>query len=255
MGYFVIGYNGPRVESLQNATGSAYLGPYDSAYFYSATGNLLAKIKNLGAFDYGCTQVTIDRTGSGSKGYVNNIAAEAVADKTIWVIPTNNNPSGAYEITLFYKSGEVQGWKTTTGQTWANAKILKTPNAVTAYTNGQVPIGAVQASPSVASNYGADSSITASFSTGFSGFAVGNPMLALPLIYTFTGNGLWTDAANWSNNSIPPASLPSGSQIIINPATNGQCVLNTSQTIQPGASITVNSFKNFVVQGNISVVQ
>ena len=67
--------------------------------------------------------------------------------------------------------------------------------------------------------------------------------------YTFIGNGNWSDAANWINNSIPPAILPAGSAIVINPISNGQCILNVTQHISTGAIIKVNAGKNFVVQG------
>jgi hypothetical protein len=71
--------------------------------------------------------------------------------------------------------------------------------------------------------------------------------------YTFTGNGNWNVAANWSNNTIPPATLPSGSTITINHTVGGQCVLNISQTIAAGATLTVLTGKNLVVQGNLRI--
>lgn len=69
--------------------------------------------------------------------------------------------------------------------------------------------------------------------------------------FTFTGNGNWTDAANWSNNNIPPPILPTGSKIIIDPVATGECVLNTQQQINQGATITVNSGKKFRVVGSL----
>ena len=69
--------------------------------------------------------------------------------------------------------------------------------------------------------------------------------------YTFTGNGSWTEAANWQGNLIPPASLSYGNSILINPAGTGECVLNTPQTIAFGASITVNPGKKFRINGNL----
>jgi subtilisin-like proprotein convertase family protein len=79
--------------------------------------------------------------------------------------------------------------------------------------------------------------------------------LATPLAttYTFTGNGNWNVAANWSNNAIPPASLPSGSEIIINHTAGGQCVLNVAQTIGSGAKLTILTGKNLVVPGTLTV--
>ncbi len=68
-------------------------------------------------------------------------------------------------------------------------------------------------------------------------------------VYTFTGDGNWDDAANWLNNTKPPATLPSGDAIIINPAVNGQCVLNVTQHISAGAAMSVSTGKNLVIPG------
>ena len=72
-----------------------------------------------------------------------------------------------------------------------------------------------------------------------------------PLSYTFNGNGLFTDAANWLNSNIPPSEIGSGIEVIIDPATGGQCMLNTPFYIRPGAKLTVRNSKQFVVKGNL----
>ena len=77
--------------------------------------------------------------------------------------------------------------------------------------------------------------------------------LASQTTYTFTGNGNWNLAANWSNNTIPPAILPSGSAIVINHTAGGNCQLNISQRISTGATITVLTGKNLVVQGALTI--
>jgi glucose/arabinose dehydrogenase len=74
-----------------------------------------------------------------------------------------------------------------------------------------------------------------------------------PMQYTFTGNGNWDVADNWSNKTIPPATLPAGSAIVIRPAANGECVLNTPQTISPGSKITVQNDKQFRIAGNLTI--
>lgn len=71
--------------------------------------------------------------------------------------------------------------------------------------------------------------------------------------YTFTGNGDWSIASNWSNNTIPPAVLPTGSEIIIDPVINGECVLSTTQTVSAGAKFLVKQGKNFRVTGNLDI--
>lgn len=69
--------------------------------------------------------------------------------------------------------------------------------------------------------------------------------------YTFTGNGAWTNAANWSGNVVPPASLPAESRIVINPVSGGNCVLNVPYTVPVGVLLSVAPGKQFVVQGNL----
>ena len=71
--------------------------------------------------------------------------------------------------------------------------------------------------------------------------------------YTFIGNGNWTDPNNWVQKVVPPAVLPSGQSIYIEPVETGQCVLNTSQTISPGAKINVNTNRKFLIPGNLNI--
>ena len=75
----------------------------------------------------------------------------------------------------------------------------------------------------------------------------------LATIYTFTGTGNWNVASNWSGNTLPPNPLPAGSSIVINHSAGGNCTLNVSQTISPGATITVNTGKNLIVPGTLTI--
>ncbi len=72
-------------------------------------------------------------------------------------------------------------------------------------------------------------------------------------IYTFIGNGNWSDPANWIYNAIPPAVLPAGSEIFISPQPAGECILNTTQTISPGAKFTVVAGKNIRIPLNLNI--
>ncbi len=78
---------------------------------------------------------------------------------------------------------------------------------------------------------------------------------AVPAIYTFNGNGNWSDAANWSGGIIPPAVLPSPREIVINPSAGGECLLqiSTVQTIASGAKLTVIGAKKLRVEGNLII--
>jgi hypothetical protein len=80
-----------------------------------------------------------------------------------------------------------------------------------------------------------------------------NGATAQRITYTFTGSGNWDNAANWSNNRIPPATLPVFSTIIIDHVDGGQCLLNVSQYVATGATIIVNARKNILVPGALTI--
>ena len=71
--------------------------------------------------------------------------------------------------------------------------------------------------------------------------------------YTFIGNGNWTDPNNWVQKVIPPAVLPAGQSIYIEPVETGQCILNTTQTISAGSTINVNPNRKFLIPGNLNI--
>lgn len=72
-------------------------------------------------------------------------------------------------------------------------------------------------------------------------------------VYIFNGSGNWNDAANWTYNTVPPAVLPAGSEIYVNPRIGGECTINTTQTISPGAKFTVMAGKKVKIPLNLSV--
>lgn len=86
-------------------------------------------------------------------------------------------------------------------------------------------------------------------------FDISNYIPAVASVYNFTGNGNWEDAANWNNNTMPPASVMTGSEIIIDPLTGGTCSLNTSYTVSPGAKFTIATGKSFVVHGGLNLAK
>ena len=72
-------------------------------------------------------------------------------------------------------------------------------------------------------------------------------------VYMFIGGGNWNDPANWTYNTMPPAVLPSGSEILVNPGLGSQCVLNVTQSILPGAKITVMAGKKILIPLNLAI--
>lgn len=183
-------------------TGSAaqqYLGPNETAVFYDpATGDLMAKIKNLSAHDYGCTTVEIDRAGANGTPW---LGSYQVTNKTFKVTPTNNNPAGQYEITLYYKASEL------TTFTPANIQTMgKTPGTIATGVAGNTTLMAVASSTALTSDY----AFTATFNTGFSGFGLSSAPPGAPLPVTLVdfegkntseGNVLrWTTSSESNND-------------------------------------------------------
>jgi hypothetical protein len=95
-------------------------------------------------------------------------------DKTFHVIPTNNNSSGSYNVTLYYTPTEVAGWQSATGQTLSSIDLIKTTNQISLVTPAS-PTGAgtmVTGAPAI-SSLGTNTGLTYNFTTGFSGFGAG----------------------------------------------------------------------------------
>jgi trimeric autotransporter adhesin len=182
------------VESTLSSTSSVYLGPNADVYVYSsADGELLARIQNLSSHDYGCTSVEIDRAGSTSAQFWNTTASNYLLNKTLRVIPTNNNAGGQYTITLYYTQAEVNGWQTATGQSWASLQMIKLPGQVSSVTPSTPEPdgpGTVQVVTPTLGTLGTHFTATYTFSNGFSGFGAGVPGSSgtLPIsLLSFTG--------------------------------------------------------------------
>jgi hypothetical protein len=180
---FNYGIPGTIVQTALNTSKQEYLGPNADIYFYDQTDNkLFARIKNLSNHDYGCTTVEIDRAGTSTSAFTSSSTSQHLLDKTFKVIPTNNSPSGNYEITLYYTNEEKAGWENTTGQSWNNIFLIKTPQQISSYTpEGNNPGGVATKAIATPSMLGTQHGLTASFTNGFSGFGAGIPVVVLPL--------------------------------------------------------------------------
>ena len=177
----------PIVTSLTSKT--AYLGPNSDVVFYTNTGETMARVVNLGAHDYGCTQVIVDRVGSSSVPFWNNNPANYLMSKTFRVVPTTNNASGNYQITLYYSQAEVTGWEAATGQSFTNIQLVKVGTQISDVTPGNPSGGGpVNIITPTTSTFGTGSTLTATLSNGFSGFGAGIAGFALPVkLIDFTG--------------------------------------------------------------------
>ncbi|MCE7043611.1 M4 family metallopeptidase [Dyadobacter sp. CY312] len=148
-----------------------YLGPLATAYFYDPISkNLIAKIENLTTHDYGCTSVQIDRAGTGSEEWV---AAYRITKKTVKVTPSNPNPAGEYNITLYYTDTELGAYQESI------TSMGKSEDGITIDNTGAGSFAEIQ----VSSAFNTDWAYTAKFTSGFSGFGLSNapPVGSLPV--------------------------------------------------------------------------
>jgi photosystem II stability/assembly factor-like uncharacterized protein len=180
------------VATVLNNSKSEYLTSNSDLHFYSQTGQLMAKITNLSGHNYGCTQVTLDRAGTGATAFWNSIPSNFLTDKTLQVSPTTPNTSGQYQITLYYTAAEKAGWEAATGNSWSNIRIVKVKGQIKDYTpSTPQPYGpnAVEVVTPVHGTHGSDFTLTYTFNSGFSGFAAGIPGLTpLPItLLNFNG--------------------------------------------------------------------
>ncbi|GGB78728.1 hypothetical protein GCM10011325_02830 [Dyadobacter sediminis] len=162
-------------NAVSKTSDSQYLGPNATAYFYdSETGNLQAKIKNLTAHDYGCTTVKIDRAGKDTTSWVGGYH---ITRKTFLVTPTNNNPAGNYEITLYYKASELPNFSGPDIVSMGKSEGRIGSDNTTSNSTAEI----VQRT-----NFGSDYAYTATFHTGFSGFGLSDAPAGGPLPVTLS---------------------------------------------------------------------
>jgi hypothetical protein len=175
---------GNPIQSQKITSGMEYLGPYAEIFFYdnSFPRKIIGKVKNLSSFDYGCTKMSIDRSGEGTAAFWNNDAAQYLAQKTFFITPQFNDPSGKYELTLFYSDREKAGYESSTGQSWNNTMLIKTRVPVSDITPRQPQTDKVEvAAVTRRHSYGEGYAVTALVSTGFSGYGIGVINAALPV--------------------------------------------------------------------------
>jgi Zn-dependent metalloprotease len=191
-------FNTDIQSALSPTPDSQYLGPNSTVYFYDPTsGDLIAKIKNLTAHDYGCTSVQVDRAGNDETAW---IGTKNITKKTFKVNPTNDNLNGNYEITLYYKASELANFNGTDiksmGKSEGGIQQATAANSLTA--------------PVQMAAFNNDFAYTATFNSGFSGFGLSDAAAggALPVTlvifegkHTSEGNGLvWETSSEVSND-------------------------------------------------------
>lgn len=75
-----------------------------------------------------------------------------------------------------------------------------------------------------------------------------------PVQNTFTGNGSWSNPANWSMGVVPGLPIKAGDEVIINPP-SGTCTFTGDIYIEPGGILRVSDNKSLIVTGKIILLQ
>ncbi|MFT3751204.1 MAG: M43 family zinc metalloprotease [Agriterribacter sp.] len=164
------------VADTISVSATGYIGPYAEVYFYdkSFPGKIIGKIKNLTSWNYGCTNINIDRCGDKVAPFLNNVPSQFLAQKTYFITPERNNPNGKYEITLYYTLTEKNGYEQGTGVQWRDIKMIKAHAPVNSITPQTPPPGNIEAVQLYKiNNYGDAYALTARFNTGFSAYGIG----------------------------------------------------------------------------------
>ena len=154
----------------------ANLGPNQTVHFLDpATSNVMLTLENTSAFDYGCVTVDVDRSGTGALEFNTVNTADYLHSKTYTITPTNSNPTGTYNVTLYYEEAEVAGWESATGNSRNNAEIIKVAgaNAIDDVTPANAASYNISNSATTLGAFNSDVTFTGAFGTGFSGFGVG----------------------------------------------------------------------------------
>ena len=185
---------GIQTDMNSSAGMTANLAPNTTVYFYDPTStNVMLSLENTSSFDYGCVTVEVDRDGTSALQFNTANPNDFLHSKTFKVTPTNSNPNGTYNVTLYYKESEVAGWESITGNSRNDAEIIKVDgsNAINDVNPSNANSFSISSSASVLGSFYSDVTFTGVFSSGFSGLGVG--------VYNSTGPVAPT--ANFTSNT------------------------------------------------------
>ena len=206
-----------------------------SAYAYdSVSGNIMANIQNNDGFDYGCTDVSVMRAGTGAQMYENPDSNEFVMDKVIKVNTEFGNTAGDVTGIFYFTEAEIAGWETATGKVRADLYIIRE-------VNGNVE----DIVPATVGSFASDVTLQGSF-TGADGDFYFGPLNAYLSVenYTFSNSvGLYPNpTTNVLNISLANANELPDNYTIYNML--GQVVLSKHIANEADLSINTSSLSN-----------
>lgn len=143
----------------------------EPTYFYSnPQRNIVAQITGTEGVDFGCVTATIESAGDSTLTlYTTQNENNNVGQKIIRFTPSIANPSGAYNITLYFTENEIVAMENATATPRTQMMMYKT---TAANFSGATASNTIK-QPAIYTILNGGGAFTASFSSGFSAFAVG----------------------------------------------------------------------------------
>jgi hypothetical protein len=176
-----------------NTASTQYLNSHNDIYYYSASGQIIARVRNLTAHNYAATTVKIDRAGNGAMQFWNSNKKNALMTKSFQIIPGNATNAGKYEVTFYYTRQEKEGYEKATGNLWNTIQLVKVEGhigdmtAAGAQPNNNGALKAVV--EPVRGTYGDGYTLTGVFEGSFGGYGAGNPGRQFNNLVVRTNNG------------------------------------------------------------------
>ncbi len=118
-----------------------------TVYTTDDSGELMLDITNNDTFNYGCTDVSVSRSGTSGQAYNGSTLPNHVMDKTFTITPTNTTTSGDVTTAFYFDATEISGWETATGLTSGDLVALRegtgeiVPLAVSAFGGNTILTG------------------------------------------------------------------------------------------------------------------
>ncbi len=117
------------------------------SYTADDSGEFMLDITNNDTFNYGCTDVSVSRSGTSGQAYNGSTLPNHVMDKTFTITPTNTTTSGDVTTAFYFDATEISGWETATGLTSGDLVALRegtgeiVPLAVSAFGGNTILTG------------------------------------------------------------------------------------------------------------------
>ncbi|MEL6591394.1 MAG: T9SS type A sorting domain-containing protein, partial [Bacteroidota bacterium] len=178
------------------------LGPNETIYFYRGNEQIIGKLENLSAHDFGCISMEIDREGDGTVDFWDDRSdANDLAAKTYFISADNPSDNAPVRLSLYYSNAEIDGWETATGKDFqSEVEAIRSPGAISNITpDNLTPDGPIERiAPAFETVLGGGGQIvTIELNGQFGGFGFGAPAEVI----TLSGNDLTFDGEALSESN------------------------------------------------------